>query len=104
MLNKIRNDQGIKRIVMKPQAMTRCELGGDWYANNLLVVFDPDECYPDYTEVQEWVMENIDGETLNIEDVVQKVHDMLMQFAPVHLEVKYRVENCKTHFDVYVIK
>lgn len=104
MLNKLRNDQGIRRIVMKPQAMTCCELGGDWYSNDLLVVFDPEDYYPDYTEVQEWVMENIDGKTLNIEDVVQQVHDMLMEFRPRFLEVKDRVENCKTHFDVVVIK
>ena len=104
MLNKLKNSQGIHCITMEPVAQTMCVLGGDWYSNQLTILFYPGDYYPDYTEVQEWIMESIDGKELNIEDVVNKVYLELKKLEPRQLRVIDRVRNCKTHFDVTVEK
>ena len=104
-MNKIPNKQDIAMIVMKPDAYVRCELGGDFYKNCLEINFMPSDCYPDYTEVQTWIMDNIDGKTLNIEDVVNKVYAFLQDtYHPADLEVLNEVKGCRTHFDVTIIK
>ena len=104
-MNKIKNEQRIKKIRMFPDAYTRCELGGDFYKNQMEIEFTPDEFYPDYTEVQNWIMENIDGKTLNIEDVVGEIYSFLdYGYSPEELHIINRVSNCRTHFDVIVEK
>ena len=104
-MNKIDNKQNINMIVMKPDAYCRCELGGDFYKNSLEISFLPDKCYPDYTEVQEWIMQNIDGKTMNIEDVVEVIYNFIMDtYQPIDLEIRNEVTGCRTHFDVIVTK
>lgn len=104
-MNRIKNEQKIKVIKMFPDAYTRCELGGDFYKNELEVIFEPDSCYPDYTEVQEWIMSNIDGKDMNIEDVVNEVYKFLTsEYKPKSLKIINRIADCRTHFDVIVEK
>lgn len=104
-MTKIENKQDINLIIMKPDAYCRCEIGGDFYRNSLEISFLPDNYYPDYTEVQEWIMQNVDGKTLNIEDVVELIYNFLMEtYQPIDLEIKNEVKGCRTHFDVTVIK
>lgn len=104
-MNKLKNTQRIGEIRMFPDAYTRCELGGDFYKNSFEIEFVPGDFYPDYTEVQTWVMENIDGKTMNIEDVVSEIYDFLLsEYSPAYLKVINRVTNCRTHFDVVVEK
>ena len=101
----IENKQGITWIMMKPKVQTKCALGGDWYTNELTIWFFPDRCYPDYTQFQAWIMQNLDGEELNIEDVVDAIYLYLMeQYSPKELIVRDKVKGCKTHFDVVVEK
>lgn len=103
-MKKILNTQGIKTIKMYPEAQTKCELGGDWYTNRLEITLIPNEYYPDYMEVQRAITDEVDGKTLNIEDVVRIVYDMMTFFSPLNIHIKDTVENCKTHFDVVVEK
>lgn len=103
-MQKIANTQEVRKITMYPVAQTKCVIGGDWYTNSLMIHFCPRDSYPDYTEVQSWIMENIDGKALNIEDVVDMIHTMMSSFKPSYLLVRDRVENCKTHFNVIVEK
>lgn len=104
-MNKISNTQSIKEIVMKPTAYTKCVIGQDWYKNKLEITFIPKLYYPDYMEVNAWIMENIDGKELNIEDVVAKIYAFLMDnYSPTALQVVDNIEDCKTHFDVTVMK
>lgn len=101
---KLENTQKIKKIIMKPKACTRCVLGGDWYTNELEIAFEPGAYYPDYMDVQAWIMENIDGKDLNIEDVAEMVHDYMMGYEPENVEVTDHIKGAKTHFDVSVTK
>lgn len=104
-MNLIKNSKGIKKIIMKPSAITLCDLGNDWYKNELEIIFIPDKSYPDYTEIEKWIMENIDGKKLNIEDVVEKIYEFLKYtYSPKYLNVVDLVKGNKVHFDVIVEK
>lgn len=101
----IENTQEITMIIMKPTAITKCQIGQDWYKNELEITMLPDETYPDYMKVQGWVMTNIDGKELNIEDVVEKVFRYVSEtYKPKQLRVTDNVTGNKVHFDVVVIK
>lgn len=101
----LKNKQGINKITMMPVAYTKCVIGQDWYRNELEIIFIPADVYPDYMEVNEWIMKEIDGEELNIEDVVAMIYDFLVdEYHPVSVEVKDHIRGCKTHFDVIVEK
>lgn len=101
----ITNTQNIKKITMKPIAITKCEIGQDWYKNELEIIFVPGDCYPDYMKVESWIMENIDGQELNIEDVVDKIYRYLNDiYNPKELHVIDRIAGNKVHFDVIVEK
>lgn len=104
-MNKIRNTQNISKITMRPVAYTKCKIGQDWYRNELEIIFIPSDCYPDYMEVNDWVMNNIDGEELNIEDVVDIIYHFLQEtYHPSSLKIFDNIIGCKTHFDVIVEK
>jgi len=104
-MNKIKNTQKINKIIMKPMAYTKCAIGQDWYKNELEIVFVPALCYPDYIEVNEWIMEHIDGKELNIEDVIDYIYKFLTEeYQPQSLTIKNNIAGCKTHFDVIVEK
>lgn len=98
------NTQKITEIVMKPTACTFCKLGQDWYNNNLEITFTPDKYYPDYMDVQKYIMDEIDGHEMNIEDVVENVYSYMQIYEPKTLKVVDHVHGCKTHFDVDVTK
>ena len=104
-MNKLKNTQNIKRIIMEPTAYTKCVIGQDWYENHITIVFTPDEYYPDYTELRDWIMENIDGKELNIEDVIDIIYKLLQsEFRPKRLLIRDEIINSKTHFNVTVEK
>lgn len=101
----IKNVEEIKRIIMKPTAITLCDIGNDWYQNRLEIEFVPDAVYPDYMQVQAWIMEHVDGKRLNIEQVVYMVYKYLLDtYQPKELHIKDIVLGNKTHFDVIVEK
>ncbi len=104
-MTKIKNIQEIAEIIMKPIAYTKCAIGQDWYKNELEIIFNPNDCYPDYMEINEWIMTEIDGKEFNIENVVDMIYNFLMKtYQPDNLKVIDRIIGCKTHFDVIVEK
>lgn len=104
-MNKLENSQEIKCITMKPIAFTKCAIGQDWYKNELEILFVPDAYYPDYEAVHQWIMRCIDGQELNIEDVVDIIYTYLQsEYHPLKIKVTDKVSGCKTHFDVIVEK
>lgn len=104
-MTKIENKQNIRQIIMKPIAYTKCVIGQDWYKNELEILFIPDNCYPDYMDVNEWIMTNIDGNELNIEDVIDIIYNFLLEtYHPKELHITDNIVGCKTHFDVIVKK
>lgn len=98
----LENKEQVKEIIMKPTAHIKCRIGQDWYGCRFVVVFTPTEYYPDYSEVQQFVMEYIDGQELNIEEAARILYDFLKEYDPEELIVTETVEDCKTHFDVEV--
>lgn len=102
-MTKIENKENVSCITMMPTAYTKCKIGQDWYKCQFECVFAPADCYPDYMEVNEYIMVNIDGQELNIEEATRLLYDHLMQYAPESLKVINHIRGCKTHFDVDVV-
>lgn len=98
----IPNKEEVRCINMKPKACIKCGLGKDWYYCNFETAFVVNEHYPDYMEVQDFVRNEIDGKTLNIEEAAKKLLNFLRQYKPNAVSVTAIVTNCKTHFDVVV--
>lgn len=104
-MTKIENTQHIDKIIMHPTAYTKCVIGQDWYKNEFEIEFTPGDCYPDYMDVNHFIMTEIDGTELNIEDVVNKLYAFLRtEYRPQVLIVTDHIRGCKTHFDVDVVK
>jgi len=101
----IKNIQSIKKIVMKPTAITKCQIGQDWYKHEFVIEFVPDNFYPDYMEEESWIMNNIDGKELNIEDAVDVLYKHLEElYAPKELHIIDNIIGNKVHFDVIAEK
>lgn len=104
-MDRIENKEGIVKIIMRPTAVTKCAIGQDWYKHEFEVFFVPGACYPDYMQVEKWIMDEIDGKELNIEEAVAKLYDMLEQeYTPEQISIKDRIRGNKVHFDVIVQK
>lgn len=98
---KISNKEGVKKIVMRPFAYTKCQIGQDWFRNDFEAVFIPSDCYPDYMQVEKYVQENIEGKELNIEQAARLLYNFLHnEYNPCQLIVYNHVKDCKTHFNV----
>lgn len=101
-IKKLENNENVTEIVMRPTACVKCQIGQDWYQCQFEAIFIPSVYYPDYIEVQEFVMDEIDGETLNIEQAARSLYDFLSMYGPKSLKVINHVHGCKSHFDVDV--
>lgn len=101
-MNKIPNTENVQKIIMHPSACVKCQIGQDWYKINFDACFIPTDCYPDYMEVQKYVMNEIDGKELNIEQATRLLYDFLNLYKPADLEVTANVSDNKVHFDVEV--
>lgn len=99
---KIENKENISEIIMHPTACVKCQIGKDWYKIEFDVIFIPADYYPDYMEINEYIMHDIDGKTLNIEQAVKMLYDHLKQYNPKALAVTANVYGNKVHFDVSV--
>ena len=101
-MEKLNNKEGITKITMHPTAYTKCKIGQDWYKCCFEILFIPDTCYPDYMEVNRFIMDYIDGKELNIEEAARMIYNHLLMYAPKQLKVINHIRDCKTHFDVDV--
>lgn len=101
-MTKIENKEGVKEITLRPVAFVKCKIGQDWYKCEFEAVFIPGPFYPDYMEVNAFVMSEIDGQEMNIEEAAKVLYEHLMQYKPKELKVVNHIHGCKTHFDVDV--
>lgn len=101
-MNKIPNNENVTKIVMRPIAYTKCKIGQDWFLNKFEVIFEPDEYYPDYMEVNQFILENIEGQEMNIEHAAQCLCNYLKQYNPKRVQVVNHISDCNTHFNVDV--
>ena len=101
----IKNEKyNIKEINMYPTAICFCPLGNDWYKNKFCVTMQPSSIIPNYCEIEEWLDDNIRGESLIIEEAISIFYSYLNEtYRPITLEIKSHVEDAK-HFPVEVIK
>ena len=99
---KIENTQKISTIKMTKVIHNFCPLGDDWYTNNLELIMVPGQYIPDYLDIDKSVNE-LEGQFLIIEDVVNAITKILEEYKPLNIVVK-SVVNDATHLPVEVIK
>ena len=98
----VKNEYGVRRITMYPEAICYCPLGKDWYTNKFEVVMTVKDMIPDYCEVEEWLDENLRGKPLIIEDAIDRFREYLSEtYSPASLEITSTVDDAK-HFPVRV--
>lgn len=100
---RLGNVEQVRKIVMRPTACVKCQIGQDWYKCAFEVTFVPNRLYPDYIEVGEFIEEEIDGHEMNIEQAAKVLRDFLLNvYEPKEVCVCNHVTGCKSHFDVDV--
>ena len=98
----VKNDYGVRRITMYPEAICYCPLCKDWYTNKFEVVMTVEDMIPDYCEVEEWLDENLRGKPLIIEEAINEFHEYLSDtYNPESIEITSTVDDAK-HFPVRV--
>ena len=102
-ITKLLNKENVSQIVMRPTAITKCKIGQDWFKSDFECLFTPGDYYPDYMEVDKFIMDIIDGQELNIEEAARLLYDFLMEYQPKSLKVINHITGCKSHFDVDVV-
>lgn len=101
-MNKLSNIEKVHEIIMKPTACVKCQIGQDWYQCHFEAIFIPGEYYPDYMEVQDYIMREIDGKELNIEQAAIMLKEYLLKYEPQEVKIINHITGCKSHFDVDV--
>ena len=102
---KIKNRQNIKQIIMKPTVSCFCPLGQDWYKIDFDISFIPRDFYPDYCDVQNYILNNINKQQLTIEEAIDIIYNYLQkEYLPENLTVQANVNIVQSHFHVIVIK
>ena len=102
---KILNKQNIKKIIMKPSASCFCPLGQDWYRIDFNIEFIPKNYYPDYCDVQTFILNNINKKELTIENAVDILYNYFqIEYSPENITIQANVNIVQSHFPVIVIK
>lgn len=102
---KIENTQNISKIIMRPWTIFKCQIGQDWFKNDLEIEFVPNKYYPDYMDIVEYIKNNLDGSEMNIEDMLESLYIFLfVEYDPTYVKITDNVFESKTHFSVTVIK
>jgi hypothetical protein len=101
---KLENKEKVRLITMYPVAHTLCAIGQDFYKYEFKIDFVVGRYYPDYMDVEKWVMNNLDGKELNIEQGMRLFYDWLVEsYEPLDLTMLATVKDAKTHFAVEVV-
>lgn len=96
------NVYGIRNVTIDVNAKCFCPLGNDWYTNQFHIDMDVANCIPDYVELDKWVDENINGQSMIIEAAVAKVREYIVkEYKPISCTVRSYVDDAK-HSDVCV--
>lgn len=88
----IKNDYGISKINIEATAKNYCPIGRDWYTNNFIIEFEAGEYIPDYCDIDEYVLQTINGRQMIIEEAVKYLNDFIVKkYNPVKCTVRSHV-------------
>ena len=76
------NKYGISRITLIKKIHCYCRLGGDWYTNQLQIVFNPGDEIPDYVYLDKAIEESCERQDLIIEEVIDKIYHIIKDQCP----------------------
>lgn len=101
-MNKIKNIQNIKKIIIKPKVHCYCPLGKDWYDMQLYIKIKVADYYPDYCDIRTFINEKIQGKEMIIEDVLYTVKNFIETYEVKKVTVKGVVDMIDSHPPVEV--
>lgn len=101
-MKKIENQEKIDSITFTRNVQPFCPLGDDYYTAEVQVTFMPNQFYPDYIELDK-AIQDLGGKSLTIEQLAEKVFDIMQEFEPETLLVTITADSNR-HFPVTVSK
>ena len=75
---KFENRYGVRKIVYKQKCRCFCPIGKADYTNEFTVTMEPAEIIPDYCEIDKFIRECLEGESLVIEEAASKLKKKLL--------------------------
>ena len=78
---KFENRYGVRKIVYKQKCRCFCPIGKADYTNEFTVTMEPAEIIPDYCEIDKFIRECLEGESLVIEEAASKLKKKRRPFA-----------------------
>ena len=76
---KFENRYGVRKIVYKQKCRCFCPIGKADYTNEFTVTMEPAEIIPDYCEIDKFIRECLEGESLVIEEAASKLKKKLVE-------------------------
>lgn len=76
---KFENRYGVRKIVYKQKCRCFCPIGKTDYTNEFTVTMEPTEIIPDYCEIDKFIHECLEGESLVIEEAASKLKKKLVE-------------------------
>ena len=92
----IENIYKVKSIEIEASAKCFCPLGPDWYTNQFCIYMDPGQKIPDYCDIDRWIRENLNGQSLIIEDATNRLYQHVMkEYEPFFCSIDNCVEDAR---------
>lgn len=76
---KFENRYGVRKIVYKQKCRCFCPIGKADYTNEFTVTMEPAEIIPDYCEIDKFIRECLEGESLVIEEAASELKKKLVE-------------------------
>ena len=100
---KFANTYGVRKIVYKKNCRCFCPIGEAEYTNEFTVTMEPGDTIPDYCEIDKFIQECIEGESMVIEEAACTLKRKIVEYVhPNWIMVESKVQDA-VHGDVEVM-
>lgn len=76
---KFKNEYGVSKIKYTQKCRCFCPIGKADYTNNFTVTITPKKWIPDYCEIDKFIRESLEGESLVIEEATYKLKQKIIE-------------------------
>lgn len=76
---KFKNEYGVSKIKYTQKCRCFCPIGKADYTNNFTVTITPKKWIPDYCEIDKFIRESLEGESLVIEEAAYKLKQKIVE-------------------------
>lgn len=89
----LENKYQVKKITYKQHCRCFCPIGKQHYTNNFTMTIIPEATIPDYCKIDSWIFDNLEGETLLIEEAAKQLQSWLSDELMCSVEVQDEVSD-----------